>query len=222
MGGLIVSTLTPDTWYSDDDLQSRTGIDALAFREAAQRGFIKSVDTSGGPYGYRFNGAAVNEWLAGAPSGDSARTESGRAHHATAATEGSPPMAATFTELKNALPHANAEFREQCIEAGLSVAQAKAKWLDKREADIAARERLVDSQSSRPSRPGVEPAPTGYSSSPYDGSGDARSQWNAAIERHVAAGLTRAQAVSKVAHDQPELRERMLEEHNARFGRSVN
>ena len=150
------------------------------------------------------------------------------------------PAAATLAELKAAFPSANAEFRESCQEAGMTIASAhQAFALNQRDIKITSLEKTIGEQSAEivelkaslateqaaraeaekkvgtqqktpPVKPGV--APLGTAATPATQSGDARADWDQAVAEKQKAmpHLSRQQAVSMVAKEQPQLRESMV------------
>lgn len=117
---------------------------------------------------------------------------------------------ATIAELKAAIPDSNAAFRETCVEAGCSVAQAKDRWMDVlRAAIVSERERKV-----KPTVPG-NPIIASPGASAGGSSGNARAEWDEAIKTYMDKGKSFDAAASAVNRERPGLREAMLQEHNA-------
>lgn len=83
---------------------------------------------------------------------------------------------------------------------------------DAAQARLSARLAAMENVPSKPM--GQRPI---YSSSSGPGFdyGSARAAWDAAVEAEMAKGLTRPQAVQRIAYNQPELREAMVAEANA-------
>lgn len=136
------------------------------------------------------------------------------------------PVAATLTELKSTLPNSSAEFREGQIEAGATLAQAKQAWeVAERDAEIAklkaenaalseqkvqAEKQCVTAQQKKPGVSGL-----GTAGTETNASGDAVSDWNAAIKAEIDSGRDKVTATRNVIRDQPALHQNYLEAINA-------
>lgn len=119
---------------------------------------------------------------------------------------------ATIKELKAACPKADAEFREQCLEDGLTLAEAKDRYTQMLEEKI-------DAKAAAPAAPdkrsGVEPVGT-RATSAASPSG-AKAEFEALVSTYVQGGMKRHEAHKRVCQEQPELRERMVREHTRTF-----
>jgi signal peptide peptidase SppA len=117
------------------------------------------------------------------------------------------PKAATLQELKIACDGASPEFLLKQLEAGATVEQAmKAYMAELRQAKEAAEaqaQKAVEQAKAQASMPGVDPVSAG--SAPAKETGDPVSQFNAAVADHIKTGLTKAQAIRKVAIEQSDL-----------------
>ena len=146
-----------------------------------------------------------------------------------------PPMAAaSLKELKTALPKSDAAFRESCLEADMSIEQAKDKWLSKVEADLEASQAqtaqakadadaqavaAAEAEKAKATKPGVQPLTSSKHGSGGAGAdtdaGSATDRWNAAIADQVKLGKSKPQAVAAVARQDPDLRQAYVDEYNA-------
>jgi ClpP class serine protease len=151
-------------------------------------------------------------------------TSAGRSKSAMSSESG--PVAATFTELKQTFPHADAAFRERCLEssmtldkardayasdlqAKLSAAESRAEKAETEKADL---EKQLAEEKAKPksTRPGA-PALADSGNPQPESSGNAVETWNAAVAAKVTGGMTKQDAVKAVAKEQPELREAYVE-----------
>lgn len=114
------------------------------------------------------------------------------------------PMVATIAQLKAACPRSDAAFRERCIEAGCTIAQAKDRYIRSLEAK-------VDSAPSQVGRTrGVQPLGSQRPAAGASFRGDPRAAWEEAVAKKVAAGMDHTKARAAVARERPELREAMV------------
>lgn len=130
------------------------------------------------------------------------------------------PQAATLAELKAACAGAPADFVLAQLEASATTAQATAAWSAKQLADARAEaDRLtkanaelttkLDAAAKAPA--GVKPVSEGAGDDVGgESTGDARAEWDAAIAAKMATGMPRATAAQQLAHEKPELRERIV------------
>lgn len=108
---------------------------------------------------------------------------------------------ASIRDLKAAIPDSTAEFREECIEKGYTLAQAKDAHMDTLRAQLQNRDEQL--KTSSPSR-GVKRL---RSASPKAStSGSPAEQVAELRDRHIANGLSRSEAHKRVMREHPELR----------------
>jgi signal peptide peptidase SppA len=141
--------------------------------------------------------------------------------------------AATIVELKAALPDSTADFREKCQESGLTLAEAKDRWMvELREQNKAlaaaaaaakteaaqAQANAAKAQEAGKKGVGVPAVPAGGPGAGSD-SGDAAADFEEAVAAEEKRGKKRHEAVKAVAKRDPALAERYEASHNAKFGR---
>ncbi len=169
----------------------------------------------------------------GAGSDPSAAAAANREESATM----SDVQPATIAQLKSELPASTAEFRERCLEAQMTIDQARAAYCKVLEAKI-------ETLSSAPPKSGVaavklrtgrraegmpeeeektaeDPMVPGEEDEDEEEmGGDPVARWDALLSREVkACHGDRAKATSRLAHRHPQLREAMVAAVNARAGR---
>jgi DUF971 family protein len=144
---------------------------------------------------------------------------------------------ATLKELKAAFPKAGDSFYVACADKDMTLDQARAAYSDKLEADLdvktAEAEKLradaakANVQTSKhpnvqtgKSTVGVEPVADGGNADA--GGEDATTAWNDALDKCCVKGMNRANAVVKLAIEQPKLHADYLDAYNAKHGRNVN
>lgn len=140
------------------------------------------------------------------------------------------PTAASIQELKQEFPDSTAEWRESCVEQGLTMTQATKAWarhqseaLKQTQKELAALQAAqaqaqadAEAAGKKPGQPALKDG-GGQSGQAEDGS--ATERFNAAVEAKMAAGLPKPRAISAVVKEQPDLHRAYLREHNQRFGR---
>ncbi len=128
------------------------------------------------------------------------------------------PKAATIQELKAEFPDSTAEWRERCMEQGLTVAQATKAWAihqtealkaaeaKAKAAEEAAAKAQADAEAAkaRPGQPALKDRTAGAAAEEAGGSYAER--YDAAVQAKVAQGLKPHQAALAVNREQPELR----------------
>lgn len=130
---------------------------------------------------------------------------------------------AGVADLKQAMPNAGSDFYVECIEAGCTLVEAQSRYLAKLTSD--AESRIAGSKL------GVQPAAAkvkARAAGPMDDmdddceyDGDARQAWLNAIQRELPmVGGNRGKAVLNANRKHPGLRVAMLQQMNARAGRS--
>jgi ATP-dependent Clp protease, protease subunit len=129
------------------------------------------------------------------------------------------PQAATIAELKAACPSADADFLVAQLSAGATITAAAQAWtaelstrLAAKDTQIAAANARADAAEKAQAEAAANYLTTGQKAN--GGEGDAKAKWQAAVSAKMAAGLSRAKAVSAVVREQPELRTEMLAEVN--------
>lgn len=134
------------------------------------------------------------------------------------------PTAASYQQLKTALPSADAAFLCGQLDAAATLDQARAAWMGEQQRRIeAADKKAADAEASAKSAAaaatvGVKPVETKAGDAEED-AGDAEAAWNEAVAAEIKAGKPRPRAVAAVVRRNPELHQAMLAAHNARNGR---
>lgn len=110
------------------------------------------------------------------------------------------PKPATHAEIREALPKSTADFREKCVDKGMTLTQAMSAYIEEADAKTDAGVDPVGAKGGRASK----------------GGGSATEEWNRAIaEEAKSNGGNRSEATLTVAKRDPELRQRMIDEANA-------
>lgn len=117
------------------------------------------------------------------------------------------PKAATLADLKAQFPRSNADFRETCLEKGLTLEQAAVEYGKARDAEL-------DAERAKSRAGGVKPLPSGAGGA-AETAGDPIAGFKAVVAANIAAGQSRAKAWSNAGRDHPELREAFVEAYNA-------
>jgi protease-4 len=129
---------------------------------------------------------------------------------------------ATFAELKAGCVGADPAFLCAQLEASATLPQAQAAWMREQATRLqASQQELADVKAAKPAapaKPGVDPV-TSKGGAAQSFEGDALSAWEQAIAAKVQAGLSKAKAISTVAHAQPELHAAYLAAFNAEHHR---
>lgn len=141
-----------------------------------------------------------------------------------AATPPPAPTPATVADLKAAFPKSSAEFRENCLERGLTLDQATRAWagelekqLQAAEAATAAAKTEAETAKASAKRPGVEPLTSKAPGKPADEpTTSATDRFNELVAEQMAAGKPRHKAFEEVCRTHKQLREEMVAEHNER------
>ena len=137
----------------------------------------------------------------------------------TKPTEPAKPEPATLKQLKEAFPKSTADWREQILEEGNTLAEAKDAWIAEQDRILAEKEAELEAanKATAGKKRGVEPVEDAKASA--SGSGEesvgAIERWDAAVAEHVKAGKTRAKAIAAVAKADPDLHAEYIEEFNA-------
>lgn len=120
------------------------------------------------------------------------------------------PAAATITELKAAIPDSTAEFRETCMEQGLTVAQAKGIWAAQPKATA-----KDEPQNKRYGSPGVSAGIGSGKQSARAATGSAIADFDERVREEMnTRKCSRMTAVQSVAAADPELHKAYLMETN--------
>lgn len=132
------------------------------------------------------------------------------------------PLPATIGELKQAFPDSDAEFREECLVAGNTLPQAQNQWMERMRADNATQAKELEklradakkTAATATTKPGVS-ALSNAGGVTTATSGDAMTEWPAAVQANVAAGMNRPNAIMKANRDNPGLRVAYVDAYNA-------
>jgi signal peptide peptidase SppA len=124
---------------------------------------------------------------------------------------------ATLKELKVAFPKASSDFYVECMDKGLTLAQAKDARIAALEATASAKDEEIQTiKTQAAAKAGVKPLVTQPSKAGQEASDQsATERWNEAVDKKVKAGMTKARAISAVASTDPDLQAAFLEEVNA-------
>jgi len=133
------------------------------------------------------------------------------------------PVAATLSELKANFPASSAEWREQCLEQGLTLIQCKDAWIRQLENQAAEAGKKLAEQSAKvaqleaaaKTKGGIEPLATGKAAAAAEG-GDVREQIRSLVdERMRETGKPRYDCHAMVMREHRELREALVAASNA-------
>lgn len=113
--------------------------------------------------------------------------------------------------IEKAVPKADSAFVLKAVKQGMTPDQARTAWLEQ---TVESQAKQIETLESQSPKPGSAPLGTGKQSSGF--SGDAKAAWKAAIKSKTDEGMTKAQAVSVVTREQPELHSAYVAACNAR------
>lgn len=116
-------------------------------------------------------------------------------------------MSATIADIRAACPSAPADFILGQVEAGATVDQARAAWLDERERELAEREKQLARQPS-----GVPPLSAAGKSGPPAETGDG--DFAGMVQALVDEGTPRCEAVRRVGRRYPDLHAQYVADAN--------
>lgn len=124
------------------------------------------------------------------------------------------PRAASYRELKAALPGADAEFITSQLEADATAAQAQTAWMAEQNKRIEAANKAAEDAKAKAqtNAMGVEPL-GGATGAAFEG--DPIVAWNEALAAKLKTDPNRARAVRAVARDNPDLHEAYIAAVNA-------
>ena len=121
------------------------------------------------------------------------------------------PQAASFHELKAALPDASAEFICKQLEIEATIDQAKDAYAETLKAALAAKDEEIS--RLRAQKPGVQPV----SAQPDAGTEDIAdpiTRWNDSLLALVKQGVPKVRAITALAKEQPELHAAYIAAYN--------
>lgn len=130
--------------------------------------------------------------------------------------------AATLAELEAALPKAGSDFLVSCLRRGDSLVEAKDAWMTVLEERAgSAEKKAADAERGR-SRPGVAPVlTTGSVASSDPATGSATERWKSRLSEMKKEGLSPAEAVRRLAADDPALHAAYVAEANTKEKRPL-
>ncbi len=147
------------------------------------------------------------------------------------------PKPATWQELKNCCPGADAEFLGKQMDAQATVENASKAWMGelqrrsesdaqarkdaeaaKAEAEKQAADAKAEAEKAKAGKPGVEVL--GGGGGKVEGEGDPRAEFEAAVDEKLKTGLSKPEAIKAVVKSNPELHAAYVEAHNAEVGPS--
>lgn len=127
------------------------------------------------------------------------------------------PVPATIADLKREIPDSDASFREQCIEAGCTLAQAKDRWMD----TLRAHNATLSKESEALRRATAEAVGTqtvgtqaGDVQSTVDGT-DAIAEFEAAFNARLARGMDRYRAMRETVVEDKQRHAAYVDAYNA-------
>jgi signal peptide peptidase SppA len=126
------------------------------------------------------------------------------------------PVAATLAELKGGLPDSDAEFREECIEAGLPLAAAKDRWLDRLREQNKAQAAELATVKAAGGAVGVEPLGVKPGAGDGEAGGDVIEEFEAAFQKRVDAGMKRDAAMRETVREDPQRHQAYVVAYNER------
>jgi ATP-dependent Clp endopeptidase proteolytic subunit ClpP len=153
--------------------------------------------------------------------------------------ENSAPKPATWHELKNCCPGADADFLGKQMDSQATAEDATKAWMGelqrRSEADANARkdaeaataeaqkqaaDAKAEAEKAKSVKPGVEMLGGGTSKGGGSESGDPRAEFEAAVDEKLKTGLSRVEAIKAVVKANPELHAAYVQAHNAAVGPS--
>lgn len=193
-------------------------IDAVESFDAAMTALSKAISARGASPRAATQ-SAENQGPTGPAAQETNMTEQNKDIGTTdAGAQSKGPSPATIAELKAAFPKSTAEFRESCLEKGLTLAQATSAWagelqaqLDAAQADLVkARESGTGDRGAGSGKPqnkaanaaGVEPLGAGNLRVVAESSDDA-GNFQAALDAALEKGEDRYSAVERIARAHP-------------------
>jgi ATP-dependent Clp endopeptidase proteolytic subunit ClpP len=228
----ISAEMTAETWFTATEAVEAGFADEIveAKRLAAFAGL--------GPAALKFKNApeALKTFLgvesAAPPTQETTRMDEKDLEKATAQAraEAAAESRKLLADLKAAFPDAPT-FAMAAFENGQSVVEAKAAYCDvvlaaKAELEAGLTKEIAElkaaAENAKPAAGkgiGVEPL-GGATGEAGTGTGDAESEWNALVEKKIAAGMPRQKAVLAANRERPDLRLRYVDEHNAQHRRT--
>lgn len=151
--------------------------------------------------------------------------------------ESTAPKPATWQELKNCCPKADAEFLGKQMDAQATAEDATKAWMGelqrRSEADAQARqdaeeakteaekqtaEAKTEAEKAKAGKPGVEAL--GGGGGKEEGEGDPLAEFEAAVDEKMKTGLSKPEAIKAVVKSNPELHADYVQAHNAEVGPS--
>lgn len=139
------------------------------------------------------------------------------------------PKAATLQELKAALPDASNDFVVAQLEANATLAVATKAFLAQQSAELkATQQKLAEAEKAKTEAAAAQPTkPAGQktlgagAAATTEAAGDPVSEWKQELATKIKAGVPRAQAVSQLNAERPELRAAYVAAVNAQSKRPI-
>lgn len=130
-------------------------------------------------------------------------------------------VAASLSELKASCPGAEAAFLMDQLERGATAAEASKAWVETLNAKLEMRDQEIAELNEKlaaatATKPGVKAVPTAPAAGTVTESTSAHEEHEAAVKELMAAGKSRSAANAEVFRKNPELRERLVQEANAK------
>ena len=126
-----------------------------------------------------------------------------------AATAVAPPsgmealVPATLAELKAKFPQSDPAFREKCLEGNFCMASATDAWIEELNSTIAKKDADLEQAKAQAKKPGNQPVVSGTAAASAT-EGDPIAAWDNAVATKVKAGMSKATAIRKCVHEDPD------------------
>lgn len=128
-------------------------------------------------------------------------------------TTESAPKGATVAELKSAFPK-DANFVLQCVEEGLTLLEAKAKYADVLEVKLQSRNKEIEELAAKKTAPEAPTTGSADDETIQSWQGSAINEWKRRVRLQEEKGRDRWTAIRQVAFEDPTLHQAYLDEHN--------
>jgi signal peptide peptidase SppA len=123
------------------------------------------------------------------------------------------PKAATYSEIKAACVGADPAFIGSQCDANATIGQAQSAWMAEQNKRLAAAQAETETEKAKAAKPGVEPV-SAKKATRKDGDVSENDDFAALVAVKMNAGMTRIEAVKRVARENPEAHNAWLAEKN--------
>ena len=132
----------------------------------------------------------------------------------------SAPKPATIAELKAEFPESTADFREKCMEGGLTIDASYRLWAKEKQAEATAAKAETEAlraQAKKPGAPALPNKPPTAKAGDVDAeaSGDPIAEWNQRLDAKTKGGMKRPDAVAQLSKEDPELHQAYIQAYTA-------